>query len=85
LSSTPDAKFIVSGSKDNTVRLWGLEKGEYIKPLEGHIKWILSVCITPDARFAVSDGLDKTLRLWDLKRGECIKILKGHAFPRWPL
>jgi WD40 repeat protein len=33
---SPDSKFIVSGSWDNTVRIWEVESGNEIRKLEGH-------------------------------------------------
>ena len=33
---TPDGKHIISGSKDDTIKIWSLEKMEEVKTLSGH-------------------------------------------------
>ncbi|MDR0656484.1 MAG: hypothetical protein LBG22_09250, partial [Treponema sp.] len=35
---SPDGKYIVSGSTDNTVKLWDTESGREIRTLSGHIR-----------------------------------------------
>jgi len=78
---TPDGRRAVSGSGDNTVRVWDLETGECLKTLEGHTQGVNAVALTPDGRRAVSGSgyLDKTVRVWDLETGECLKVLEGYT------
>jgi WD40 repeat protein len=35
-SWSPDGTKIISSSRDNTLRVWGLSRGEYISTLTGH-------------------------------------------------
>ena len=76
---TPDGRKGISGSDDNTVRVWDLESGECLKVLEGHTDFVKSVALTPDGRKAISGSYDKTVRVWDLESGECLKVLEGHT------
>ena len=69
----------LSGSSDNTVRLWDLERGECVKVLEGHTNWVRSVALTADGKKGLSGSLDNTVRMWDLERGACVKVLEGHT------
>jgi WD40 repeat protein len=56
---------IVSGSFDNTVRLWDAKTGQPLgKPFQGHQDWVTSVAFSPDGRQIVSGSRDKTVRLW---------------------
>jgi WD40 repeat protein len=67
---TPDGKYVVSGSGDNTVRLWDLATGKEVRRFTGHESGVMSVAVTPDGRYVVSGSEDKTIRLWyigDLK------------------
>jgi WD40 repeat protein len=57
----------VSGSKDNTIRVWDLENdGNEIKKLEGHEGGITSIAITPDGKNIVSGSFDGTIKVWNL-------------------
>ena len=76
---SPDSRYAISGSHDNTVRVWDLKTGRCIHTFEGHDDTIFSVAVTPDGRFAVSGSADHTLRLWELASGRCVHTLKGHT------
>ena len=76
----PDGRTALSGSWDNTLRLWNLASGSTIRTLTGHTDMALSVAIAPDGRTALSGSYDKTLKLWDLASGSTIRTLTGHAY-----
>jgi len=75
---TPDKKHIVSGSDDNTIKIWDFENGEVIRTLRGHNSVVQIVFVTPDRRYILSGSLDKTIKIWDFEKGEEIRTLKGH-------
>jgi len=79
VSLSPDGNSIVSGSSDNTVRLWNVSLGEFIKELKGHTKPVLSVSWSSDGLNIVSGSADNTVRIWNVSSGEFIKELKGHT------
>jgi WD40 repeat protein len=37
-----------------------------VSTLEGHSRFVKSVCVTPDGKHALSGSDDKTVRVWDL-------------------
>ena len=76
---SPDGRQVVSGSYDNTLRVWDLASGECLHTLEGHKKPVHAVAVSPDGRQVVSGSEDHTLRVWDLASGECLHTLKGHT------
>ena len=76
---SPDGSRAVSGSHDNTLRVWDLHSGECLATLQGHTRGVLSVALTPDGSRAVSGSGDHTLRVWDLHSGQCLATLQGHT------
>jgi len=75
---TPDGTRAVSGSDDETLRVWDLSFGEEVATLKGHTSWVTAVAVTPDGTRAVSASNDKTLRVWDLSSGKTVATLVGH-------
>lgn len=74
-----DAKFgmIVSGSKDNTVKIWDIQKKKaytYTK----HMNVVSSVLMW-DERSALSASADRTIRFWGIGNEDDCKLLKGHG------
>ena len=76
---TPDGKHAISGSDDNTLKVWDIESGEELQRLEGHTRLINAVAVTPDGKRVISGSDDNTLKVWDLKNGELLWTLKGHT------
>ena len=68
---------IVSGSGDNTLRVWDPATVECLRTLEGHSDWVDCVIETKSGQFVSGSG-DRTMRVWDLSKGigqECVEVL----------
>ncbi len=76
---TFNGKHVVSGSADNTVRVWSLETGTCLRILSGHTALVKCVCLTPDANHVLSGSYDNTIRVWSLDSGDCVHVLNGHT------
>jgi WD40 repeat protein len=74
---SPDGKTIVTGSGDNTVKLWNLE-GKEIQTLKGHSANISRVAFSPDGKTIATASEDSMVKLWNLE-GKEIQTLKGHS------
>ncbi len=64
-----DNKFIVSGSEDNTIRVWERESGTQLQEIKGHNSFVNSVAISSDNMFIISGSDDKTIRVWERDSG----------------
>jgi WD40 repeat protein len=70
LAETDDGQRAVSGSEDNTVKLWNLESGEELRSMSDHEEGLVAVAVTWDGRTLISASRDNTIKMWDLERGD---------------
>ena len=82
IAVTPDGRRAVSGSWDNTVRVWDVASGRCVV-LEGHTASVSSVAVRGDGRRAFSGAGDGTVRVWDVESGRCVVTLEGHTAGVW--
>jgi WD40 repeat protein len=66
LAFSPDGELLVSGSRDQKVRVWRVMDGELLTMLEGHDAEVTSVAFSPDGRTFASGSLDGTVIVWGL-------------------
>jgi len=78
IAFSPDGKVLASGSNDNTVRLWDIDKGKMLAIINGHQSTVTSIAFSPDGKTLASGSNDNTIRLWDIEKGEVLTIIKGH-------
>jgi mono/diheme cytochrome c family protein len=79
IAFSPNSKLALSGSEDNTARLWDVATGRELRCFEGHTGEVLSVAFSPDGKRALSGSFDRTVRLWDVASGRELKRLEGHT------
>ncbi|GAA5814055.1 hypothetical protein MFLAVUS_007545 [Mucor flavus] len=68
---------IISGSLDNTIKVWSLETGECLQTLFGHVQGIWTLAY--DKLHLVSGSHDGSLKLWDIESGLPMHCLDGHS------
>ena len=73
----PSGEIWVSGSTDNTVKLWDINTEKCIRILEGHSHPVWSVNFTGDCRFLASGSHDQGIKVWDLQTNDCLKTLRA--------
>lgn len=90
LAVTADAQQLLTGSFDNTLRLWNVDTGKEIARLPGHTSPIAQLAMTPDGTRAASvagsirvnngqrENIDTAVRVWDIRERKEILQFDGH-------
>lgn len=81
-----DDRYVVTGSQDQTVRVWDRETGREPFPLRGKPHWLspmerdipLALTISLDGRWLVTGRLDRTAEVWSLAGRTNLFTLRGH-------
>jgi tetratricopeptide (TPR) repeat protein len=76
---SPNGKTIVTGSTDNTARLWYAASGQPVGRVMRHHGDVRSVAFSPDGRTIVTGSRDDTARLWDAASGQPVGPPLQHA------
>ena len=77
---SPDGRLLVTGSWDQSAKIWNTESGQAIRKLEGvHKGYVNSVEFSPDGKTILTASDDGTARLWDVASGAPLEIsFLGH-------
>jgi WD40 repeat protein len=74
----PKLPNLVSGSLDDTIRVWNLQTGQLLYSLDGHARGVNHVVIGAGGQVLASCGDDDVVRVWNLTNGSLIHTLSGH-------
>jgi WD40 repeat protein len=80
---SPDGRLVATASKDRTLRVWDLARGEQIQVLSAHSDWVRACVFSPDSSWLVSASRDRTLRVWDSDSWQERAVLVGHDDSVW--
>ncbi|XP_005566298.2 F-box/WD repeat-containing protein 1A isoform X1 [Macaca thibetana thibetana] len=72
-----DDQKIVSGLRDNTIKIWDKNTLECKRILTGHTGSVL--CLQYDERVIITGSSDSTVRVWDVNTGEMLNTLIHHC------
>jgi len=72
-----DDQKIVSGLRDNTIKIWQRDTLDCLQILQGHTGSVL--CLQYDENVIISGSSDATVRVWSIKTGELLNTLIHHC------
>jgi WD40 repeat protein len=78
IAMSPDGSTLISGSWDNTIKVWNLTNGQLQRTLAGHTRKVGALAISPNGQIMASGSDDETIKLWDLDTGEVRHTLKTY-------
>lgn len=79
LAVAANGRWLLSGSRDCTAKIWDLETNSERLTLCGHTDEVTGVAITADGSRAATASNDRTVRIWNLGDGTELLKLRGHA------
>ncbi|KAF8833692.1 WD40 repeat-like protein [Paxillus ammoniavirescens] len=77
LAYLPGGERVVTCSRDNTVRIWDMEKGEQEGTLMVHEDRLHGLAVTRDGKRILSGGKDGKINVWDVETHETIDEWAG--------
>jgi hypothetical protein len=76
---SPDGTRVLTGSVDETARLWDTATGKAVATLARHTNSVTAVAFSPDGTRVLTGSADNTARLWDAATGKAVATLAGHT------
>ena len=59
--------FLVSASRDKTVKVWELETGFCVNTVQDHLDWVRCLSVRMDGKFLASSGSDFNIQVYKIK------------------
>lgn len=79
-SFSPDGKWLVTGSWDNSAKIWNTQTGQAEKKLEQkHQGYVNTVKYSPNGKHILTSSEDGTSKIWNAVTGEIILTLDQHG------
>ncbi|MEW5803389.1 MAG: WD40 repeat domain-containing protein [bacterium] len=75
---SPDGRWVVTASWDNTARVWDASTGKPVSEPMPHEGGIYSARFSSDGRWVVTASSDKTARVWDAASGKAVSEPMRH-------
>jgi WD40 repeat protein len=80
---SPDGRWVLTASWDNTARVWDAQTGKPVSPPLAHDNapgssrgYVDHASFSPDGRWVLTAGYDRTARLWEAATGKLLHTLR---------
>lgn len=74
-----EGNFLVSGSRDRTIRVWDLPSRECVRVLTGHDASVLCLQFSLEENTLISGSSDHSMLVWNFANGKPMARLTGHT------
>jgi WD40 repeat protein len=76
IAITTDNSTVISGSEDNTIKIWDARIGQLKRTLTGHTGVVNYLSVSHDGKYIVS-AEDKSARIWNLLTGTLVREIQN--------
>jgi WD40 repeat protein len=80
---SPDGKWVVTASGDQSSRVWEAATGKLVTELRGYTERVWGVAFSPDGKNVVTASFQPTVRVWEAASGQSVAELRGHTNKVW--
>jgi len=77
-SFSPNGKYVVTASGDNSAKVWNVKTGKVIMNLNNHSSHVFCAGFSPNSWLLVTVG-GNVAEVWNIPSGRLYKTLKGHT------
>ncbi len=78
-----DGQTLVSGSQDNTIKVWNPTTGELSRTINAQADSVRAVSVSADGKTLAAGNGDNSVKVWDLPSGKLRYTLSGHTGSVW--
>jgi WD40 repeat protein len=78
---SPDGSYVLSVSNDNTLKLWEIKTGAFVRTFSGYgTDCPTAVCFSVNGRYVLSGHFYTPMKLWEVDTGQCIRTFDKNTF-----
>ena len=74
-----DGIHLFSGGNDYKIKVWDINKREFLFDLEGHVQGVQCLKLIENGKKLLSGGYDNVVRVWDWQNKKQEFVLEGHT------
>ncbi|MEZ6151679.1 MAG: WD40 repeat domain-containing protein [Pirellulaceae bacterium] len=74
-ATSPDGRWLATGSYDRRIHLWDIASGQIVRTLTGHNGAIYDLDFDPSGQLLATASADQTVKIWRVENGERLDTL----------